>query len=161
MKVDELVQQILHLGRGCQLAKIDIESAFRIVPVHPHDRHLLCGTRPCTWIQYSPLGKIFNALADALEWTTLTRGATYLKHYLDDFVTTGHPHTQECKQNLDLLVDTCELLGFPLAADKREGPVTCLNFLGIEVDTTLFELRLPTQKLERLKTMLHKINGLA
>ena len=163
MKVDELVQQILRLGRGCQLAKIDIESAFRIVPVHPHDRHLLC----VSWNEalymdtVLPFGlrsapKIFNALADALEWTTLTRGATYLKHYLDDFVTTGHPHTQECKQNLDLLVDTCELLGFPLAADKREGPVTCLNFLGIEVDTTLFELRLPTQKLERLKTMLHK-----
>ena len=119
MKVDELVQQILHLGRGCQLAKIDIESAFRIVLVHPHDRHLLC----VSWNEalymdtVLPFGapKIFNALADALEWT---RGTTYLKHYLDDFVTTGHPHTQECKQSLDLLVDTCELLGFPLAADK-------------------------------------------
>ena len=41
MKVDELVQRMLLLDRGCQLAKIDIESAFHNVPVHPHDRHLL------------------------------------------------------------------------------------------------------------------------
>ncbi len=41
MKVDDVVQKILSLGKGCQLAKIDIESAFRNVPVHPHDRHLL------------------------------------------------------------------------------------------------------------------------
>ena len=65
--------------------------------------------------------KIFNALADALEWTTLTRGASYLKHYLDDFVTTGHPHTQECKPNLDLLVDTSELLGMQLTSGKAQS----------------------------------------
>ena len=39
--VDEVVQKVLLPGRGCQLAKIDIESAFRNVPVHPQDRHIL------------------------------------------------------------------------------------------------------------------------
>ncbi len=41
IKVDDIVQQILSKGKGCLLAKIDIESAFRNVPVHPDDRHLL------------------------------------------------------------------------------------------------------------------------
>ena len=41
MKVDYAVQHVLALRRGCQLAKIDIEAAFRNIPVHPHDRHLL------------------------------------------------------------------------------------------------------------------------
>ncbi len=41
MSIDEVVDQILTLGRGTELAKIDIESAFRNIPVHPHDRHLL------------------------------------------------------------------------------------------------------------------------
>ena len=41
MKVQDAVRQILKLGQGCFLAKIDIDSAFRNVPVHPHDRHLL------------------------------------------------------------------------------------------------------------------------
>ena len=29
------------LGREALLAKLDIKSAYRLVPVHPHDRHLL------------------------------------------------------------------------------------------------------------------------
>ena len=41
MRVDDVVRQVLYLGTGCLLAKIDIESAFRNIPVHPHDRHLL------------------------------------------------------------------------------------------------------------------------
>ena len=46
MKVQDAVRQILKLGQGCFLAKIDIDSAFRNVPVHPHDRHLLMVVQP-------------------------------------------------------------------------------------------------------------------
>ena len=35
------IRQIIALGRGTLLAKIDIKSAFRLIPVHPSDRHLL------------------------------------------------------------------------------------------------------------------------
>ena len=39
--IDDAVHQIFTLGKGCLLAKIDIQSAFRLLPVHPADRHLL------------------------------------------------------------------------------------------------------------------------
>ena len=39
--LEDAVQQILTLGPGTLLAKIDIKSAFRLLPVHPADRHLL------------------------------------------------------------------------------------------------------------------------
>ena len=39
--VDDAVRQNFNLGRGCRLAKIDIKSAFRLLPVHPADRYLL------------------------------------------------------------------------------------------------------------------------
>ena len=32
---------VLSLGKETLLAKVDIESAFRNIPVHPDDRHLL------------------------------------------------------------------------------------------------------------------------
>jgi len=35
--VGDTVQQIFSLGRGCLLAKIDIQSAFRLIPIHPAD----------------------------------------------------------------------------------------------------------------------------
>jgi len=28
-------------GRGMLLAKVDIRDAYRLIPIHPHDRHLL------------------------------------------------------------------------------------------------------------------------
>ena len=38
MKVDSVVQQV---WKGCLLAKIDTENAFRNILVNPKDRHLL------------------------------------------------------------------------------------------------------------------------
>ena len=41
ISVDEVAAVVVQLGRGAQLAKLDIQSAYRIIPVHPCDRHLL------------------------------------------------------------------------------------------------------------------------
>ena len=39
--VDDAINFIKFLGRGCVLAKTDVRSAFRIIPVHPSDYPLL------------------------------------------------------------------------------------------------------------------------
>ena len=39
--VDAAAEIIAHLGQGALLAKIDIAHAYRNIPVHPQDRHLL------------------------------------------------------------------------------------------------------------------------
>ena len=41
VSVDDIVGKVVQLGRGCLLAKMDLESAYRMVPVHPDDRLLL------------------------------------------------------------------------------------------------------------------------
>ena len=41
--------------------------------------------------------KVFNAVADALEWILLENGVRYLWHYLDDFITLGKPGMGECE----------------------------------------------------------------
>ena len=38
--VEMAVRRIIQLGPGALMAKLDIESAYRIVSVHPDDRHL-------------------------------------------------------------------------------------------------------------------------
>ena len=45
VSVDHLAEVILTLGKGTQLAKLDIKSAYRVIPVFPGD-HLLLGV---TW----------------------------------------------------------------------------------------------------------------
>ena len=75
VRVDQIVQGILRLGVGSEMAKMDVRSSYRIVPVHPENRCLL-GMR---WDGFEyidamqPFGlrsapKVFNAIADALEW---------------------------------------------------------------------------------------------
>lgn len=163
MKVDEVVQQVIALGQGALLAKVDIESAFRNVPVHPHDRHLLgmmwegklyIDTVLPFGLRSAP--KIFNAIADGLQWVAFARGASYLNYFLDDYITVSPPNSPVCLNNLDVLMDSCTQLGLPIALDKHEGPSTCLTFLGIELDSIKLEIRLPDAKLLRLQSTLHK-----
>ena len=37
ISVEDAVQQIMAKRKGSRLAKVDIESAYRIIPVHPED----------------------------------------------------------------------------------------------------------------------------
>lgn len=39
--IDDVTECILALGQGSLLAEMDIKEAYRNVPVHPDDRHLL------------------------------------------------------------------------------------------------------------------------
>ena len=54
------------------------------------------------------------------------------------------------------LTSTFESLGVPLEYSKLEGPSSCVTFLGIEVDTESLQLRLPNDKLSRLKCELSR-----
>ncbi len=145
------------MGRGTLLAKVDIASAYRLVPVHPQDRPLLgvhwygsLYVDGCLPFGLRSAPKIFTALADALEWCFRRRGVTEVDHYLDDFITIGPPGDVECQCNLSIIQDVCRSLGVPLAVEKVEGPATCLTFLGIEIDTLTGVLRLPRDKVVRI-----------
>ncbi len=137
------------------------EAAYWLVPVHPQDR-LLQGVQWKGRVYVDPMlpfglrsaPKIFNVIADALEWTLRQQGIRYCEHYLDDFILLGSPDTQECQAALDTLDRVCGMLGVLMAAHKREGPTTCLIFLGVEIDTIEGTLRLPKEKLDRLGAFL-------
>ena len=62
--------------------------------------------------------------------------------------------TPVCAEALATLDQTCSQLGVPIADHKRDGPTTCLTYLGIEVDTVASQLRLPQEKLHRLQALL-------
>ena len=157
ISVDQVAIASLALGRGALLAKADIQSAYRLIPVHPEDRIWLgMQWKGALFVDgMLPFGlrsapKIFSAVADALEWCIHRRGVQSIFHYLDDFVVMGGPGSDTCKRSLDLLISECHTLGVPLAAEKMEGPSPVLTFLGIEIDTHAWVMRLPQDKLQRL-----------
>ena len=131
LKMDQVAETVMKLGRGAMLAKIDIQSAYRVIPVHPQDRTLLgMKWQGNVYVDATlPFGlrsapKIFNAVADALEWIVHNRGVRFVMHYLDDFIIVGAPESSECGEGMDTLVHTCDTVGLPLVPEKCKGP-TC------------------------------------
>ena len=104
---------MLSLGTGAKLAKLakfDIQSAYRLVSVHPEDRYLLgMSWNGKIYVDAAlPFGlrsapKIFTALAGAMEWIFKRNGASDIWHYLDDFITVGPPNSDECQHNIALM----------------------------------------------------------
>ena len=91
--VDNVAEIVQRLGRGTLLAKMDIEAAYRLIPVHPQDR-ILQGMEwegevyvdSCLPFGLRSAPKIFNAVADALCWCLQQCGIQYVLHYLDDYI---------------------------------------------------------------------------
>ena len=158
--MDDAVYQILSPGRGYLLVKIDIQSAFRLLPVHLADRHLLLMkwngkiyVDTCLPFGLCAAPKLFNILADLLEWIVITKGVSHILHYLDDFVILHPPTSFKLQQDLDIIIKSCKDLGVPLALGKIEGPCITLSFLGIVLDSVEMETRLPQDKLEQMCNM--------
>ena len=97
--------------------------------------------------------KIFNAIADALEWCVSREGVEWIYHYLDNFTVVGLPGTEQCAQSLHILQTVCRDPGVPLTSEKQAGPSTTLEFLGITIDIVQQELRLPEEKLANLRDL--------
>ena len=137
------------------LAKIDICSAFRLMPVHPADRHLLA----MEWEGqvYIDACLPFGLRSAPKHWILREQGVTCLLHYLDDFLTMGPPGSHECSRNLETLKRVCHLLRIPLALEKVLGPATLLDFLGIILDTTQMEARLPEASLAEVAAPIRKL----
>lgn len=66
----------------------------------------------------------------------------------------GPPDSPECQQALDMIVQSCTQLEVPLVTHKTVSPTACLIFLGITIDIAANKLRLSSEKLARLKTLL-------
>ena len=76
-----------------------------------------------------------------------------VKVYLDDFLIIS-PSFQECQECLNNFIKLVHSLGFAVAWDKIDGPTRKLIFLGIEIDSTAMELRLPKAKVAEFDTLL-------
>ena len=95
--VDDATNILSSLGKGALLAKVDLKSAFRMIPVHREDWELL----GIQWKQAYyvdtclPFGLrsapfLFNQFAEALQWILQNNyGIHWLIHYLDDYLHYG------------------------------------------------------------------------
>ena len=105
--VDDAINTIMGFGPHTLLAKVDIKSAFRLLPVHPADRHLLAMEWDnriyidgCLPFGLRSAPKLFNILADLLCWIAQQHGISQILHYLDDFLLIGPLAHQNANRTL-------------------------------------------------------------
>ena len=118
--VDQIIRLVSRLGKGALMAKFDVESAHRNVPVHPSDRYLLGMKWPNQYyldlalpsgLRSGPF--IFNTIADMVEWIVMhSYQIPDLLHYLDDFITASPPESSQCAHNLIIAVSVCRACHF-------------------------------------------------
>ena len=144
---------------------MDVEAAFRCVPIKPekwnltgfewegvfyYDKVLSMGGRSSPYI--------FNAIAEAAEYICkVNHGVSTLIHLLDDFLAVDNPGKES--KALDQILEVFKKLGIPVNGKKVFGPCTCLEFLGIILDTILMEARLSEEKIEALKEKLQSFES--
>ncbi len=120
---DDAAIMVQAAGPNCELAKSDIKSAFRLLPVHPADFDLL-GFKFDGKYYFDtamPMGcsvscSIFEKFATFLNWRLRqTTPFGEVMHYLDDFLFVGRPQSGECARLLAGFYDLCSQLGVPIA----------------------------------------------
>ena len=159
--IDDVIKQI---SPNCFMATIDLQDAYRSVPIHPDNRkhfglqwdfgegpafmtdNFLCFGSKCS-------AYIFNRLTDAV-----TRYIHRLGHkcfnYLDDFIIIADSFAEACKiQNL--LISTLRCLGFYISWKKVFSPSQFCRYLGIDIDSVNQRLILPDDKIKKLNSELN------
>ena len=159
--VDAAVDIVRRLGKDAFMAKAGIRHAFRLCPVRPADWPLLCykwagrvyvDLRLPFGARSSPF--IFTQFVETLHWIAVhVRGCLHVLHSLDDYFL-ARASQAACARDLDAFQDLCRDLGVPLAPEKLVVPTRCLQLLGITLDSLLQEMRLPPEKLARLRACL-------
>ena len=170
--IDTAIEGILANGRGCFLAKTDVDSAFRLIPLRPRDYELFSmqWEGKFYYDKVLPFGLrsapyLFNQLSEAVEWLLLNHcGISFVCHILDDFLvieppSPTAPHNLACQQSLSSMLLTFRNLGIPIAPHKTQGPSTTLEFMGIVLDSDRMEARLPPDKVQRLTSCFTEFKG--
>ncbi|KAK3105093.1 hypothetical protein FSP39_017153 [Pinctada imbricata] len=147
---DNALSILAKLGKGSIAVRLDIKSAFRLLPVHPSDFDLL-GYKimnkyfvdKCLPFGCSISCSLFEKFSTFLEWYfCLTYNCDNVIHYLDDFLIASSSMS-ECNSLISSFEVMCENLGVPLATEKTIGPATVITFLGLEIDTNeMYEKRI-------------------
>ena len=153
--INQAILQIQQHSPAAYMAKSDISDAFRIIPVHPSQYHLL-GFTIDNKIYYdkmlamgaAPSCRIFESFSDAILWILQEKfSISGIVKVLDDFLFV-HNDPQLCQHALNTFISLCQEIGVPIAHHKTAGPARIMIFLGIELDSIAMEARLPLDKLE-------------
>ena len=152
--VDNIVSEVLRLGKGCQIFKVDISRAFRHVPIDSGDLDLLGLHWGDYFLNFSlPFGFkhgsfIFQRLSDAVRFIMAQEKHSTWNH-IDDFLCVSTP--AKIQASYVRLQGLLAELSLTVSAKKLVPPSTKVVCLGILVDTVHQSISIPLEKLDTIK----------
>ncbi|XP_033759994.1 uncharacterized protein LOC117342104 [Pecten maximus] len=161
VKIDDAINLIKKLGKGTWLVKTDISDAFKLMPIKPElwplhgvswNHKFYFFVRLVFGSRSSP--KIFDSLSQAICWIAQNvNKIDNVLHLLDDFLVLEPPHV-DANATMEKFMAIFHKLSIPIAMHKTEGPCTCLEYLGVCLDSNNMEARLPMEKVNRIRDIL-------
>lgn len=158
----DMLDVVRQAGRACHIVKKDLKDAFRMIPVAMSVRRLLgftwqgrSYTENCLPFGLRTAPFIFNLFAEALHWILeVLLPNVLLRHYLDDFIfvlPAGDSHRAPLVHETWRAIT--DFLGL-YRNDSKDAEGTCVEVLGIEVDTMSMQARLSSRKVTKANSLI-------
>ena len=165
--LDNVISLVQKIGENSLIAKLDIENASRIMPIDPNDYHLLGFTfgQQYFYDRCLPMGcstscQTFEKFSQALQWLLINHfEISGITHILDDFIFVGPSNSNLCRSALETFLVLAEDVKVPIKKEKTVLPTTCRAVHGVLIDTVKLEVRLPIDKIEKIREMLINIKN--
>ena len=101
--------------------------------------------------------RIFDSLAQAICWIASNNYNIHcILHLLDDFLTIDLP-SSDGESTFSTMMFIFNILKVPLSENKLEGPCTCLEYLGVILDSDSMQCRLPAVKVVRIMNFIKEL----
>ena len=156
------------LHAGAYMSVIDIKSAYRAVSVNPKhweyqgfrwkkseegESVLYTDHRMCFGHRTAPY--YFDMISNFNHEQLTKDGEMTLMNYMDDYLVVASSY-EGCIAAQNKVTSYLRYLGFHVAWSKVTSPSTTAKYLGIIIDSEKMELRIPKEKMEKLKSLLKK-----
>ena len=162
----DAIKLCIKAGKSCGLAKSDFSAAFRNLGIlRQHWRYLVMKARSpldSKWYYFFdkclPFGAAiscahFQEVSNAIAHLVVYRTKNPLINYLDDYLFIA-ALKRWCNQQLQVFLDICDQIKFPVAMDKTQWADCVIIFLGLMIDTVRQVVCIPAEKIMRAVNML-------
>lgn len=153
----------------CFMAKVDIEAAYRHVPIDPYDWDLTAFCWPTDSLEdlyldgFLQFGlknacEVFNRIGRAIVRMMARRGFKCVVVYVDDFIIICETEAMAWYAYWALRI-LLQKLGFTVntRAHKCVAPCQIIEFLGVTLDSVAMQARLSPAKLAALSSMVSDV----
>ena len=154
----DAVEMCIQAGVGCKIAKSDMSSPFRHIPMkvgsfrylilkaqHPETKVWYYFVDKCLNFGSSISCAIFQAFSNAVAYLVKFKTKKNVLNYLDDYLFAAL-RKLVCDQQVRIFLQICEDIKFPVALEKTFWGTTVLVFLGLLLDTKEQVICIPKEK---------------